>query len=70
MFELPVQNGRNKGNTMLIIIYPAEVVLLYYDGVHGTFPETFAAVDTPVFNEMSLSVPDTQSLSRADPDTQ
>jgi hypothetical protein len=70
VFELPVQNGRNQGNTMLIVIYTAEVVLLDYYGVYGAFPETFATVDTTVFNEMSLTVPDTKSLGRAYPDAQ
>jgi hypothetical protein len=70
MFELAVQNGRNQGHAMLIVIYPAEVVLLDDDCMHRAFSEAFAAVDTPVLNEMSLSVPDTKSLGRADPDAQ
>jgi hypothetical protein len=47
---------------MLVIKDTAEVVLLYYDCMHGTSPEAFTAVDAAIFNQPCLAVTDAQCL--------
>jgi hypothetical protein len=65
ILKLPQNNGWNKRNTMLILEYLVEIVVVVYDGVNGANAVALSTVNASIGIKMRFAIPDAQGLSRA-----